>query len=62
MNSAKFAAAQRLNELENSLNVINENIDKLQGVLDGAKATHARTKTLIAMQRQIIDAMPDGAA
>lgn len=58
MTPEKYAAAQRLSELENSLNMVSENIDKLQATLDSAKHTQSRTRVLIAMQRQIIDAMP----
>lgn len=58
MNAAKFAAAQRLNELENSLNVINENVEKLQSVLSNVKEIQARTAALLADQRLVVAAMP----
>lgn len=59
MNAEKFLAAQRLNELENQLNIINKNIDRMQAVLDGARDTQDRTKQLIAAHRLAVDAMGD---
>jgi len=59
MNQEKFEAAQRLNQLENSLNVINENIAQLQITLDHTKQIQVRTAYLIAQQRQAVAAMPD---
>lgn len=60
MNAEKFAAAQRLNYLENSLNVINENIEKLQSVLSNVKEIQVRTAALLAEQRLVVAAMPGG--
>ena len=59
MNQQKFAAAQRLNELENSRNILNEQIAQAQATLDHAKAVQRRTTETIADLRQAVAAMPD---
>jgi len=59
MNQAKFEAARRLNDLENSLNVINESIMQIETTLAHAKAIQSRTSQRIADARLAVDAMPD---
>lgn len=59
MNAEKFAAARRLNELENTLNMINENIVVMQQALDCTKALQQRTAAAIAQHRLAVAAMPD---
>jgi hypothetical protein len=58
MNAEKFAAARRLNELENKLNMINEHIVAMQQALDDTKALQQRTAAAIAEHRLVVAAMP----
>lgn len=59
MNASKYLAAKRLNELENSLNKINENIANLETALMHAKSIQAHTAACIAAARLAVSAMPD---
>lgn len=59
MNPAKYAAAQRINEIENALNITNENIAKLETVISNAKALQQRTAAILVEQRRIVAEMPD---
>lgn len=62
MNAAKFEAASRLNDLENSLNKINEKVAKLEGTLEFVRNIQQQTAARIAEQRRAIDAMPEDEA
>lgn len=59
MNPAKYAAAQRINDIENALNITNENIAKLEAVIGNAKALQQRTAAILVEQRRIVAEMPD---
>jgi hypothetical protein len=59
MNPNKYALAQRINEIENALNVTNENIAKLEAVISNAKVMQQRTAAMLVEQRRIIAEMPD---
>jgi hypothetical protein len=62
MNQAKLEAAQRLNQLQNSMNIINEHVAKLEGTLEFIRGLQAQTATRIAEQRRALAAMPDDEA
>jgi len=62
MNHAKYEAGQRLNQLQNTMNIINENIAALRAALDNAEAWQQRTAARIAEHRRTLADMPDDAA
>lgn len=60
MSPEKYAAAKRLNQLENTMNQINENIAKVEGALAECRRVQSMTALMISSQRAALAAMPDG--
>jgi len=60
MTPEKYAAAKRLNELENQHKVISEQIAQVEKTLIATKDMQAMTAMMIAEQRRAVAAMPDG--